>query len=340
VTIEALLQEYAVYRENARRVERWENNVPVLPRHFEEYLHERYNQGRPIENPLCHSLWDSFCAHAQRRIFDEGITIAKREIREIATRSLAYSLWERLGGPLWDADSNWFEAERILGFDSGARRLPQFEGSRVSIDDEAGKRASSEPPAAADTPEENADAATAHLEAVMAYPRGLFGKQSAAEHEGAHGIVDDHIGCTVEWINISVTNGKLRKTKITIPNAFFVRDDSAVAFDLATSIVAGPVAQKAFDNAVQLVSEQLTSELMEGYGKAAPDVVQVLRLLRNADILSVEKVVEAEQRARNILRERHADFWRTVDRLMEFEYLEGEPLAKALGKYPKGSAPA
>lgn len=116
IPIETQLQEYAAYRESSRRVERWENNMPVFPRHLEEFLQERYNNSRRIENPLCQSVWDSFCAHAQRRIFDEDIEIAEREIREIATRTLAFSLWEQRGRPLWDADTDWLEAKRILGF--------------------------------------------------------------------------------------------------------------------------------------------------------------------------------------------------------------------------------
>lgn len=116
VSLETQLQEYASYREQVRRIERWENKLPVFPRHLEEYLQERYNQGRRLENALCQSVWESFCAHAQRRIFDEDIEIAEREIREVATRALAYSLWERRGRPLWDADIDWYEAERILGF--------------------------------------------------------------------------------------------------------------------------------------------------------------------------------------------------------------------------------
>jgi hypothetical protein len=115
IPIETQLQEYASYREGVNRIERWENNMPVFPRHLEEYLQERYNQGRRIENALCRSVWESFCAHAQRRIFDEDIEVAEREIREIATRTLAYSLWERRGRPLWDAATDWYEAERILG---------------------------------------------------------------------------------------------------------------------------------------------------------------------------------------------------------------------------------
>lgn len=116
IPIESQLEQFARYRESARRVERWEGGLPVFPRHLEEFLQEQFNNSRRIANPLCQSVWESFCAFAQRRIFDEDIEITEREIRELTTRRLAYELWERRGRPLWDDLTDWHQAELILGF--------------------------------------------------------------------------------------------------------------------------------------------------------------------------------------------------------------------------------
>jgi len=115
IPIERQLEEFADYRESARRIVRWEEGMPVFPRHLEEFLQERYHERRRIANPLCQSVWESFCAYAHQRIFDEDIEMMDREIREITTRRLAYELWERRGRPLWDDQDDWFEAERRLG---------------------------------------------------------------------------------------------------------------------------------------------------------------------------------------------------------------------------------
>lgn len=112
IPIERQLEEFAEYRESAGRIERWENGIPVFPRHLEEFLQERYHGSRRIVNPLCHSIWEHFCAFAHRRIFDEETETMDRET---IVQKLAYELWERRGCPLWDDRSDWFEAERIVG---------------------------------------------------------------------------------------------------------------------------------------------------------------------------------------------------------------------------------
>ena len=88
----------------------------MFPSHLEEFLQERFHNSRRIANPLCQSIWESFCAFAQRRIFDEDIEIIEQEIRDLTTRRLAYELWERRSCPLWDAFTDWHQAELILGF--------------------------------------------------------------------------------------------------------------------------------------------------------------------------------------------------------------------------------
>jgi hypothetical protein len=116
IPIESQLEQFASYRESARRIERWEGGLPVFPSHLEEFLQERFHNSRRIANPLCQSIWESFCAFAQRRIFDEDIEIIEQEIRDLTTRRLAYELWERRSCPLWDAFTDWHQAELILGF--------------------------------------------------------------------------------------------------------------------------------------------------------------------------------------------------------------------------------
>ena len=87
----------------------------MFPRRLEEFLQERYHDGHRIVNPLRHSEWEGSYAFAQE-LFEEDIETMDRAIREITTRRLAYELWERRGRPLWDDQTDWLQAERILGF--------------------------------------------------------------------------------------------------------------------------------------------------------------------------------------------------------------------------------
>jgi hypothetical protein len=116
-SIEDQLLTYAQYREQVDRVERWENGMPVFPRHLEEFLQERYNGGRRIANPLCSKVWEAFGAFCQQRIFGEDIEVAEREIFEL-TQKRAYKLWEQRGRPLWDDQRDWFEAEKQIENDA------------------------------------------------------------------------------------------------------------------------------------------------------------------------------------------------------------------------------
>jgi hypothetical protein len=111
VSIEEQLTRYAEYREQVRRVDRWdENRMPVFPRHLEEFLQEQYGGGRRITNPLCDAAWNEFAAFCQRRIFEEDIEVTAAEIFEL-TQKRAYELWDKRGRPLWDDQRDWYEAE-------------------------------------------------------------------------------------------------------------------------------------------------------------------------------------------------------------------------------------
>jgi len=116
VAIEDQLTEYAQYREQVKHLERWENDMPVFPRHLEEFLQERQNGGRRIVNPLCAQVWDDLGPFCQQRIFGENIEAAQRELFELTQRR-AYEHWERRGRPLWDDQRDWFAAEEQIAND-------------------------------------------------------------------------------------------------------------------------------------------------------------------------------------------------------------------------------
>lgn len=123
VPLEQQLTEYAAYRASAPRVV-WEGETAHLPMHLEEFVQVRWNESRRVVNPVCQRLWDEFCAHAYRRIFDQDIAEYEAEARRSATEALAYRLWEERGRPLWDAERDWHRAEERL--DEG--ELPGAEG--------------------------------------------------------------------------------------------------------------------------------------------------------------------------------------------------------------------
>lgn len=116
VSIEDQLIEYAKYREQVKRIDRWDNGHPIFPMHLEDFVQERYNAGNRIVNPLCTEKWKSFTAFCQQRIFGEDISVVEQEIFEITQRR-AYELWEQRGRPLWDDQQDWLEAERQLAED-------------------------------------------------------------------------------------------------------------------------------------------------------------------------------------------------------------------------------
>jgi hypothetical protein len=117
VPIEDQLQRYAEYREQVQRVDHWdENQMPVFPRHLEEFLQEQYGQSQRITNPLCTKAWDEFAAFCQKRIFDEDIDVADAELFAL-TKQRAYQLWLERGRPLGDDQRDWYEAERQIASD-------------------------------------------------------------------------------------------------------------------------------------------------------------------------------------------------------------------------------
>lgn len=114
IMIEDQLVSYARYREQARRVERWDGkNMPVFPRNLEEYLQEEHGQNRRIVNPLCTRVFNGFCDFCMNFFFAEGSEQTNRELF-IATQRLAYQFWEGRGQPLDDDQSDWYEAERLI----------------------------------------------------------------------------------------------------------------------------------------------------------------------------------------------------------------------------------
>jgi hypothetical protein len=46
-------------------------------------------------------------------VFAEPIEVADQEIFKFMQK-LAYEQWQRRGRPLWDADHDWYEAERLI----------------------------------------------------------------------------------------------------------------------------------------------------------------------------------------------------------------------------------
>jgi hypothetical protein len=111
VPIEDQLERYAIYREQVKRIDRWDKNkMPIFPRHLEEFLQEQYAQSHRIVNPLCTAAWNEFAAFCQRRIFDEDIAVADAEIFAL-TQQRAFQLWEQRGRPLWDDLRDWYDAE-------------------------------------------------------------------------------------------------------------------------------------------------------------------------------------------------------------------------------------
>ena len=114
--IEDQLLAYANYREQVKRIDRWEGGMPVFPRHLEEFLQERHNGGRRIVNRLCAQVWNEFGAYCQEQIFGESIEVVERELFELTQRR-AYELWEKRGKPLWDDQRDWFTAEEEIAND-------------------------------------------------------------------------------------------------------------------------------------------------------------------------------------------------------------------------------
>jgi hypothetical protein len=114
VPIEDQLEAFALYRDQAMRVERWVNNTPVFPRHLEEFLQENWNGGRRIVNPHCQELWNYFCGTAFQWIFGEDLHDYERDVRHRAIQVRAHQLWEERGRPSNDDWADWFLAEREI----------------------------------------------------------------------------------------------------------------------------------------------------------------------------------------------------------------------------------
>lgn len=113
IPIEDQLTEYARYREGVNRVEKWEGDTPIFPRHLEEYLQEKYGGGKRIVNDLCGRAWIAFTEFCQQRIFGKSIEDVDRGMIEM-TRRTAYDLWEKRGRPMGDDQRDWYAAKTLL----------------------------------------------------------------------------------------------------------------------------------------------------------------------------------------------------------------------------------
>jgi len=176
--------------------------------------------------------------------------------------------------------------------------------------------------------------ATPQMVAPPEHPDEPARRAKRAEHEAGHAVVGDDVVGEVLWVNISKTNGLPWEAEIKWPGLDIATEAEVNVLGMMARMVAGPVAKKAIAPEARLVSEMITQGNLDGTDRhyESVDVRETARLMMAIGWNTKERVLQAEEKARQILDKRKDHLKALAKALYDHQFVEGEVLKRALGK--------
>ena len=162
-------------------------------------------------------------------------------------------------------------------------------------------------------------------------------------HEAAHAVVLQNVGGRVDWVNIY--GDPTKQTQVTMHLQKFFKilvDDleggnisSKEAFDALERIIAtfsaGHLIEQEVEKSVNVISERIHDDSwFTPLALAQTDRDWVISVMREAGVLKIDFVKNAENRARQIIDENRGAFEALVMKLDKDGYVEGEELQQLL----------
>jgi hypothetical protein len=111
ISVEKQFCEYSEYRSSVNVRFTIDDGTIQFPRHLEEFLQDRYNNSKRIENLLVQSGWNRFFDFVMKHMYDESCSDYENQMRRCWIEENAYFRWVDEGRHEGNHLRHWREAE-------------------------------------------------------------------------------------------------------------------------------------------------------------------------------------------------------------------------------------